>query len=321
MKYRFFAIVLLFCTAVFAQPTIGQNLSGKKILFVDSYHEGYAWSDGIEMGIRSVLSGTGVDLKIERMDTKRNGSDQFKKKAAIKAKQVIETFQPDLVIAADDNASKYLIVPYYKNSSIPFVFCGVNWEAETYGYPLNNVTGMVEVTPVPQLLEQLQKLAKGDRIGTLAPDILTGRKEVENYQKVFGMNPQTYFAKDFEDYKKGFLKMQNNVDILLLLSDGGLYDDKIDELNAFIAENSRIPSGASYDFMAPRVLITFAKVAQEQGRWSAQTAIKILGGASPSSIPIAQNKEGQLIINAKLAIKMGMDIPYELAEMADQIIE
>ena len=184
-----------------AVPT-NASYKGKKVLFIDSYHEGYAWSDRITNGIKSVINGKGITLKIVRMDTKRNTSDDFKKEAALKAKAVIESFKPDAVIAADDNASKFLIEPYFKNSSLPFVFCGVNWDASVYGYPYKNATGMVEVTPIPQLLEQLKVYAKGDRIGFLAPELLTARKEADNYRKVFGLDITDYYAKDFEDYKK-----------------------------------------------------------------------------------------------------------------------
>jgi ABC-type uncharacterized transport system substrate-binding protein len=55
--------------------------------------------------------------------------------------------------------------------------------------------------------------------------------------------------------------------------------------------------------------------------WAAETALKILNGTPPASIPITRNKEGKLIINAKLAQKMGLEIPYELIETADQTIE
>ena len=51
----------------------------KKVLFIDSYHEGYDWSDGITRGVKSVLEGSGVNLKVIRMDTKRNNSEEFKR--------------------------------------------------------------------------------------------------------------------------------------------------------------------------------------------------------------------------------------------------
>jgi hypothetical protein len=152
-----FVMVAMCMAMVFSVGSaFGKNYNGKKVLYIDSYHVGYAWSDGVMRGVKTALEGTGVNLKMIAMDTKRNKGDEFKKEAALKAKAEIEAFKPDVVIAADDNASKFLIMPYFKDASLPFVFCGVNWDATGYGFPYSNTTGMVEVTPVPQLIEQLK---------------------------------------------------------------------------------------------------------------------------------------------------------------------
>ena len=317
-----FIIVAICMAMVFSGGTaFGKSYNGKKVLFIDSYHEGYAWSDGITRGVKAALEGTGVNLKVIRLDTKRNASVDFKKEAALKAKAEIEAFKPDVVIAADDNASKFLVMPYYKNADLPFVFCGVNWDATVYGYPYSNVTGMVEVTPIPQIIDQLKPYAKGTRLGFIAPDILTAKKEVENYKKVFGYDVASYFATDMEDWKRGFVELQGKVDMMIIASDGGLYDDKAKELRAFVQANTKVPTGAAYDFMAPLALISYGKVAEEQGTWSAQTALRILDGASAGSIPIVKNKEGTLIINAKIASALGVSIPYELIASADKVLE
>ncbi|MCX9009588.1 MAG: hypothetical protein OIN66_00560, partial [Candidatus Methanoperedens sp.] len=105
-----------------------KTYEGKKILYIDSYHAGYEWSDGETRGIEKILNDTGVELKILRMDTKRNDSDAFGKQAGLKAKSVIEEFKPDVVIASDDPAFKYVIMPYYRDATLPFVFCGINWD-------------------------------------------------------------------------------------------------------------------------------------------------------------------------------------------------
>jgi ABC-type uncharacterized transport system substrate-binding protein len=299
----------------------GKGYTGKKVLYIDSYHAGYAWSDGITRGVETALEGTGVELKVIRMDTKRNASEDFKKEAALKAKAEIESFQPDVVIASDDNASKFLIKPYFKDASLPFVFCGVNWDASVYGFPYSNTTGMVEVTPIPQIIDQLKPYAKGDRLGVIAPDILTAKKEVDNYRNVFGYDVTAYFAKDLEDWKKGFVALQKQVDMMIVASDGGLYNDRADELRAFVEANTTVPTGSAYDFMAPLALITYGKVAEEQGTWSGQAALRILDGASAARIPIVKNKEGSLIINARIAQAFGADIPYDLIASADQVIE
>jgi len=314
------AIGFLFVVSL-ASSGFAKTYNGKKILFVDSYHEGYAWSDGITEGIQKTLNGTGVELKIIRMDTKRNSGEAFKKEAAEKVKAAIETFKPDVVIVADDNASKYVVVPYFKDVDLPFVFCGVNWDAAVYGFPCKNVTGMVEVTPIPQILEQLRPYAKGDRLGMIAPDIATAHKEADNYKSIFGYDVAVYYAKDFEDWKKGFSELQGKVDMLIIDSDGGLYKDHTDEMKAFVEANTKIPTGGAYDFMAPYALLTYGKVAQEQGIWSAKAALKILDGSSPADIPLVKNEQGMLIINTRIAKAIGAEVPFEVLQSAEKVIE
>jgi ABC-type uncharacterized transport system substrate-binding protein len=291
-----------------SQTAFAKSYEGKKILYIDSYHEGYAWSDGITAGIKKVLKKTGVNLKIFRMDTKRNPDETFKKAAASKAREEINHFKPDVVIASDDNASKYLIMPYYKNAELPFVFCGVNWDASVYNYPYENATGMVEVALIPQLIEQLKLWAKGDKIGYLGPETLTTHKEAEAYRKTFGLEFAEYYAKDYKDWKKGFLEIQKKVDMLLIASDGGLYKDFQHEFQTFVESNTTIPTGTCYDFMMPVSLVGVLKVAKEQGEWSARTALKIIDGTSPSDIPIVQNKKAKMAINKKIGTAMGIDM-------------
>jgi hypothetical protein len=86
-------LAVLFVFSV-SGASMATSYTGKKVLFIDSYHEGYAWSDGITSSLKRTLDGTGVELKIIRMDTKRNNDKEFKKNAALKAKSVIEQFMP-----------------------------------------------------------------------------------------------------------------------------------------------------------------------------------------------------------------------------------
>lgn len=284
----------------------------KKVLFIDSYHEGYAWSDGITRGVKSVLEDSGVNLKVIRMDTKRNKSEEFKVAAAEKAKAEIEAFKPDVVIAADDNASKYLIAPYYKGTDLPVVFCGVNWDASGYGFPASNVTGMVEVNDVVGLIGQLKQFAKGDRVGFIAGDAVTNEKEIENYKKKFNLEVDAYLAKDFADWKKGYSEMQTKVDILIVYNFVAVPDWDAEAAKEFILANTKIPTGTMQSGVMDYAMLGFTKVAEEQGEWSAKAALRILNGTSPADIPVARNEQGNLMVNVKIAEAMGAEIPYEL---------
>ncbi len=301
--------------------SMAADFSGKKVLFIDSYHEGYPWSDGITKGVQQTLNGTGVELKIIRLDTKRNKGEAFMNEAVQKAKAVIESFKPDVVIAADDNASKYLIKPFYKDAALPFVFCGVNWDASNYGFPYKNVTGMVEVAGVNELLDTLKPYAKGDRIALLSDDTLSSRKNVDNYKNVLGVNLTEFLVKTMAEWKENFKKIQANFDILIIENVIGINDFDAKKGEAFATANSKIPSGAVQGLNMPYALLGYLKVAEEQGEWSANAALKILGGTSPSDIPIVKNEKGSLVVNAKIAARAGIELDYEIIGNADKVIE
>jgi ABC-type uncharacterized transport system substrate-binding protein len=319
-KLIIFAVCVAFVLTSFS-GALAAKYSNKRILFIDSYHQGYAWSDGITDGVKEALKDSGVELKVIRMDTKRNKDTAFKEQAALKAKAVIDQYKPHVVIAADDNASKYLIVPYFKDKGLPFVFCGVNWDASIYGFPTSNVTGMVEVNDVMGLVGQLKQFAKGNRIGFIAGDTLTNRNEVENYKNAFNLNVVPYYASDFEDWKKGFVQIQKKVDVLIVYNFVAIEGWNKAEAQNFAIRNTRVPTGTMQEGPMPYAMVGFLKLPQEQGMWAANTALKILDGTSPAAIPVTRNKEGKLMINMKIAQGMGAEVPYEIIESADAVIE
>ncbi|MFH1397905.1 MAG: ABC transporter substrate binding protein [Candidatus Omnitrophota bacterium] len=277
----------------------------KKVLFIDAYHEGYAWSDGEVQGAKDTI-GNKAEFKVIRMDTKRNGSEDFKKQAALQVKAVIESYKPDVVIAADDNPSKYVIVPYYKDSNIPFVFIGVNWDASSYGFPWPNVTGVLEVSVVKPLIEMMRTYAKGDRLGFIGKDNETDRKEADNWTKKYGVALNTRFVNTFEEWKAAYKELNDQCDMLFVVNNAGIKDWNDAEAKAFVREVTKIPTSSSHDFIAPFVLIDYAKLAEEQGEIGAEIALQILNGKSPKDIPVTNNKKGQTYVNLPIAKKLGI---------------
>ncbi|MGI6398354.1 MAG: ABC transporter substrate-binding protein [Desulfomonilia bacterium] len=315
------SVVCIICITLAAPGVFAQDLKGKKMLFIDSYHEGYAWSDGLTSGIQEVIEGKGIDFRIFRMDTKRNASTEFKENKALEAKALIEEFKPDVVIAADDNASLYVVAPYYKNSSIPIVFCGVNWDCSNYGYPYENTTGMIEMSGIRQILEKLQTITPGRRLGYLSASEYTDQKEVEVYKKIFGLDIQTFFVQDFAEWKDKFIELQSKLDMFIVGNNAGIKGWDHAQAEDFVLKNKKIPTGALYEWVAPYALLSASNVPEEQGRWSAYAALKILRGTPPSSIEMATNKEIKLIVNRKVEKASGITIPSDIIAAADVIIE
>lgn len=293
-----------------------QGLSGKKVLFVDSYHQGYAWSDGEEAGAASVLKASGVEMRTVRMDAKRHPGDKAVKEAGLRVKATIESWRPDVVIAADDIATQ-VMVHGYKNASLPWVFCGVNWDASRYGLPFKNATGMVEVALLDKLFQNLKGYAKGPRLGLLTSDTETERTEQAAYHKQLKISfARERLVKTFAEWKAAFRSMQDEVDALFLGNFAGINDWNETEAAAWALAYGKIPSGAMYDFMMPYAMLGMTKVPEEQGIWAAKTAVAILRGQSPASIPIVQNKDAKLYVNVKLASKAGIVFKPELISNA-----
>jgi len=299
----------------------------KKLLFVNSYHKGYLWSDDIERALMQTLgvtenidgsfdtSNSSVQFKIFRMDTKLNQSEAFIKQAALSAKAIIDEWHPDIVVACDDNASKFLIVPYFKQSSIPFIFCGVNWSASEYGFPTSNVTGMVEVAPTRHTISLLQRYAKGPRIGFIGANTFSGRKSIKYIQEKENIAFSSGKLVDsFDEWKQEYILLQSTVDMLFWLNPIGIKGWNESEAISFILENTRIPTGASTDAEIQYALIGSTKVAAEQGVWSGKTALRILNGELPSDIPIKRNRHSQIYLNKKLSKKLGVTFSPELLE-------
>jgi ABC-type uncharacterized transport system substrate-binding protein len=293
---------------------------GKKILWVDSYHPSYEWSAGIEQGIRHELQNSGADLRILRMDSKRRSTEKQKRGAALRAKAEVEAFRPDVVIASDDNAVKYLVVPYLKDTELPVVFCGVNWDASVYGLPAPNVTGMVELDLVETQIKHLSRYAKGRRIGYLSGDVFTERKIVEHYNRFFfDGRMKSRLVRSLREFKQAFLQMQNEVDMLYIYNYAGISDWDPVAAETFIAEHVRIPTGSHNPFMAPFVLVTLAKDPKEQGEWAARAALNVLAGTNPADIPLAHNERGQLTVNLRMAHTLGITFPLKTLEAASVI--
>jgi len=223
------------------------------------------------------------------------------------------------VVPADDAVMKGIYVPFYKDKDLPFVSCGINWDATAYGLPdpnVKNFTAILEVCPVKELVAEMNKLKPGTTFGFLSADSLTPRKDMEACSKILGVKMEPVFAKDFAAWKQGFLDLQGKVDFLIIGSNGGISDWNEAEAVKFVEENSKIVSGTWHDFMNSVALVSFNKLGAEHGDWAANTTLQVLKGASPSSIPFTANKSGELVVNLRIAKKVGVTPSFDTLQSA-----
>ncbi|WP_243367919.1 ABC transporter substrate binding protein [Fundidesulfovibrio soli] len=119
----------------------------KRILYFNSYHSGYAWSDQVLVGIRSALdkSGQPYDLLIEFMDTKRFVTSDVGDILERLYRDKYAGITPDVIIASDDYAFQFLLERQDRLfPGVPVIFCGVNDFDPAMIASRRNMTGVVE---------------------------------------------------------------------------------------------------------------------------------------------------------------------------------
>lgn len=322
MKKNFFCVIaVVVILMIIVLPSAGtQSYSGKKVLYVNSYHRGYGWSDDEQRGAEEVLTAANVRYEVLYMDTKNNPSEAFCKKAALRVKNYITEYEPDVLIVADDSAFKYLVMPYYRDASLPVVFCGINWDISEYDAPYSNTTGMVEYGFIEGVYKYVKQFSRGDRVGFLGPDVLSEHKNAEYYGRfVEGGFDHVEFAADFETWKKKFIAIQQKVDMLIFPGPAGIQGWDAREAGKFGFENLRVPIGTESDEMMPFCLIGVTKTGTEQGEYAARCALRILDGELPSRIPVAVNKKGNLMVNLRVADKLNIILTPAVLRNAKEI--
>ncbi len=300
-----------------------QEAKAQRCLFVSSYHQGYAWSDGVERGLRSVLEGKCDILQFD-MDTKRKKSDEDKKRSALEAKELIEAWKPDIVITADDNAAKYLIKPYYRDNELPFVFCGVNWTVEEYEFPYSNVTGMIEVAPIIPMLERAAEIAPNARRAFyVGANTLTEEKNVQRFQEAapqLDIQLDHAFVNTTEEWLAAYQRAQD-YDFVIVGSNAGINDWDHERVREGILSSTKRLSVTNHGWMMPYTILGVTKVPEEHGEWAAKTALRILEGMSPTQIPIVANSRRDIWINSSILDVASVDLPVRLLNKGKRVAE
>lgn len=314
MKILTSLLIIIFITPL--------QLNAASCLYVSSYHEAYEWDQRITQVLSTMLS-QHCQLSYFYMDTKRNQSTEFAQAKGLEALQLIRSSKPDIVIAADDNASQYLVAPYLRDSDTPVVFCGVNTSAEPYGYPYKNATGMVEITPHQPMLLALRGIVGSARRGIfLAADVVSQRRMYSRLEEKFkheGIQLNSRFVQSQQDWEAAWLAFDRG-DFIFVGNPAGIDPWDTQRAIQFSQQHADVFTFTAWDWLAPLAMVTITKEPEEQGEWAAQVAIRILiDGVSPDSIPVITNRRWRMIANRQLLAKSGMDIPLQMRHLVQDL--
>lgn len=173
------AYILFFVIIFSLQYKVSAKDELVKILLLNSYHDGYEWSNDTKKGIKDVLDSTGFDynMRIEHMDTKNISTDDYMEKLTELYKIKYDKDEFEIIMAADDNALKFLLE--YKEEifgDTPVFFCGVNTLATHDFSNANDFYGVVEKHSISQTVEMAMRLNKDlKNVYLVVDDSITGR--------------------------------------------------------------------------------------------------------------------------------------------------
>lgn len=316
--------LLVVAAGVLATGVSGcQTPGARTLLHINSYHPGYAASDEVLAGIYEVVGASNARLDVFFMDTKR-----FPEAESITAKvdevmEMIGRTRPDVIIASDDNAVKYIVAEHFKSGPIPCVFCGVNWTCEPYGLPTENVTGMLEVLPVQQTVDTLtQYYPNTRRITVLSENTASERKNKDVLGPIFaelGLSTTYALVDTYDEWKMHFLKANTEADVIFLPTSGAIANWDPADAQVFVRKQIRVPVFTCDHLMMKYAVFGLTKAPREQGQWAARTALRILRGKSPATIPVTRNRQTEAYLNTTLATQIGFEPDRELLESCEKV--
>lgn len=302
------AFLLISCRSEAPQTSLPQLENKKLVVYVNSYHRGYASSDSVMAGLTDNLPEDSIQLISFFMDTKRHNNQAYIDSISLSIKDSILAIEPDLLLVSDDNAVKHIVAPYFKNSPLPIIFCGVNWSAERYALPREHITGILEVLPLPQLLDSLKNQnPDGQKLYILTEQSTSAQNNRQLLDTLFrnaGFEPHYALVSTFDAWQDSFIMANQQMDFIYLPTNGAIQAWDTDKAKALVNEYRKIPVVSCDDFMSAYTTLTISKVAREQGEWAAFVARQILfNGISPADIPVARNKQYRIFHNKELITK------------------
>lgn len=311
-KYYLWCVLLIGFLIGFAIPG---EASQYKVLVVMSYDVDFPWVQEVTEGIESVLADT-CEIQYFYMKTKKDlaGGPQRAKEAF----GLFQEFQPDGVIASDDNAQSMFVVSYLKDQvDTPVMFCGVNDVPETYGYPASNVSGILERHHLKESLIFARQLVPSiNNVAYIIKESPTAQgiyKQIQNEKETYPFHSGDFKTpKTLPEAIQMAEELSKQYDLLFMEEMEGLLDENGQPLQerqvipALVKAFGK-PTTASDAFrLQYGVLCAVVNAGQEQGEVAATMLLEAMQGTPISELPITQNKKGVRMINVDTMRSLGI---------------
>lgn len=305
--------------AIIFSPLAHAATEKKNVLFLNSYHNGYHWSDGLLEGVRTILKNSEhkIDLQIEYMDAKKYSYNDVSQNLLSLYRKKFKEDSFDIIVASDNDALNFL--NEYRADlfpGVPVVFCGIN-DLNESDLATGNITGVVEVFDFIATIEVAKTLHPDrKRLVVLIDDSTAGtaiRKQVEKItaEHDIGLEIEYWIQLSLPEAQRRVHNLPNDTMLFIApyyqtTSDGTFYTSE--EVSDAIYQHSSVPIYTSWEFMVGfgavggRVLSGF-----DQGKTAGKMALNILNGTPASEIEIINKPGGIYLFDYAVMEKLKID--------------
>jgi putative ABC transport system substrate-binding protein len=239
--------------------------------------------------------------------------------------------QVALIIAA--GGDRPALAAKAATTTIPIVFTGSDFPVKiglvaSLNQPGGNVTGAslftseVEAKKLALLRELVPKAPLiAMLVNPTNPSAETGIADVQTAAATVGQRIFLLTASNEQDIDAAFEAVaQQRADALLVVHDP-YFLSRRDQF-VVLADRHRVPAIYEFrEFVLPGGLMSYGSRITDNYRLAGSYAGRILKGAKPAELPVQQPTKFELVINLKTAKALGLDVPLQLQQRADEVIE
>ncbi len=279
--------------------------ASKHVLLLNSYHQGYLWTDEITEGVQQVLDVNNVDLHIHYMDTKRQFGAAYQKLLARIYSLKHNLHDYDVIIVSDDNAFDFVTQNRQQLfGSLPVVFCGVNYLRRERLEGMRNITGVNEQADIDANIDLIEKLHPDCRkIIVITDNTTTGKRVQEEVRMIRAdrnnRNPELELVYDIS--VDGLIELLREIDEKSIVLYTFFFRDKndvfleYDEGAELVSRNSNVPVYGAWNFSFGFGIVGgYLVTGLDQGIEAGFKALAILNGVDAEDIPVLHDTPTRL---------------------------
>lgn len=301
-----------------------------RVLILHSYDTDYSWVQQVSEGLTRVLEDKPYSIRWHYMDTKRHPDAAFMQRAGQSAREVIERWQPTVVVTVADNAQELVGKQYINDPRLSIVYSGMFATPEVYGYDrATNVTGILERWPLDVIRRGIADIFLADRpadaeplhiyhVGDSSETVDFLAEQIAQFDWGPDLEVTTLQPETFAQWQQAIARANSEADLVLFslyhtLTGDGPNAEVVPPVQVmqWTQANLQKPNVAGWGFSVEEGgMMAIGVSALEQGEEAGRMVVQIIDeGKKPSEIPSASSQQFLIYLRQSELEKYGIVVP------------